>query len=135
MARKRLKQTKAAIAARRRYRAKKRRGGGLIAPRRLPNVLLRHKPLTKADIARMDAADRRAKARMTPAMKRLAAKRKAAAKKYKSTASFKAATKRFWAKARKARVQGKAKKGKRGSGFFLPALAAMFLPKLLGMGK
>lgn len=128
----RLKQTKAAIAARRRYRAKKRRGGFVMArpvgaPRaRIPVALKGPIKWTKAQRARAAAAQRRWKARTkTPAHKRLMVKRKAYEKKFMASAKFKALMKFHKAKG----------KGKRGSGFFLPALAAMFLPKLLGMGK
>ena len=134
MARKRLKQTKAAIAARRRYRAKKRRGGFVFArpvaarPRaRLPVAIKGPIKWTKAQRARAAVAQRRWKARMkTPAMKRRLVKRKAAEKKFTSSARFKALMKFH---------KAKSGKGKKGGGFFLPALAAMFLPKLLGMGK
>ena len=115
----RLKQTKAAIAARRRYRAKKRRGGTIAqAP-----VAIRGP--VKINKKRAAAAQRRWKARTkTPAHKRLMAKRKAAEKKFTSSARFKALMKFH---------KAKSGKGKKGGGFFLPALAAMFLPKLLGM--
>ena len=54
-----------------------------------------------------------------------------ARKRLKQTKAAIAARRRYRAK----KMGGGAKKRKKGAGFFLPAMAAMFLPKLLGMGK